>query len=84
MKTVEMNICGQVCPSCLLLALREVNLRHAELMSREVKIMVRTDSRDATGTIPTAVQNMGFTAAVQKEQGVYVIAIQRGDEGGEQ
>ncbi|MDT8440712.1 MAG: sulfurtransferase TusA family protein [Desulfuromonadales bacterium] len=75
MKTVELNLAGQVCPSSLLLALREVNARHDELSSGALSLLIRTDNRDATGTIPDAVRNMGFSVAVDKEEGRYVIRI---------
>ncbi|PLX81886.1 MAG: sulfurtransferase TusA family protein [Desulfuromonas sp.] len=81
METTEIDIVGQVCPSSLLLVLREVNQRHDQLSSGELSILVRTDNRDATGTIPAAVQNMGFQTSVDKEQGVYLIRIwQQGSE----
>jgi len=75
METAEIDIVGQVCPSSLLLVLREVNQKHAQLSSGELSLLVRTDNRDATGTIPEAVQNMGFQTSVDKEQGVYLIRI---------
>ncbi len=76
MKTVEMNIRGQVCPSCLLLVLREVNQRHHELVAGDLCLVILTDNRDATGTIPEAVNNMGIAAAVEKVAGYYRITIQ--------
>lgn len=77
MRTVEMDIRGQICPSCLLLALREVNQRHGQLLAGEVCLVVLTDNRDAVGTIPDAVSNMGFAAEVEKLVGCYRITIQR-------
>lgn len=81
METIDMDICGQVCPSSLLLVLREVNQKFAQLSSGEICIRVRTDNRNATGTIPAAVENMGFKTSIIKQQGVYLITIgQRGAE----
>jgi TusA-related sulfurtransferase len=77
MKTTEIDIRGQICPSCLLLVLREVNLRHRELLAGDFSLMILTDNRDATGTIPEAVNNMGIAAAVEKRAGYYRITIQR-------
>lgn len=77
MKTVEMDIRGQICPSSLLLVLREVNQRHAQLLAGELSLVVLTDNRDAVGTIPDAVNNMGFVAEVEKLAGCYRITIQR-------
>ena len=75
METAQIDIVGQVCPSSLLLVLREVNQNHEQISSGELSILVRTDNRDATGTIPAAVQNMGFQSSVDKEQGIYLIRI---------
>jgi TusA-related sulfurtransferase len=63
---IEIDIRGQICPSCLLTTLREVNRRQAELRRGEVTLQVKTDSRDATATIPAALGNMGYPVAVEK------------------
>lgn len=76
-ETFEFDIRGQVCPSCLLLSLREVNRHHDALQSGTLKLVVLTDSRYATGTVPGAVQNMGLVAKVDKEEGYYRIVISR-------
>jgi len=78
--TIEVDIRGQVCPSCLLLALREVNMHHAELSAGRVRLMVLIDSRDATGTIPAAVRNMGLAASVASVAGDYRIVITNAEE----
>jgi len=75
--TITIDIRGQVCPSCLLLALREVNARHAELQAGLTRMEVLLDSRDATGTIPAAVRNMGLSASVEKVAGHYRVLITR-------
>ncbi len=72
---IEIDIRGQICPSCLLTTLREVNRRQAGLRRGEVALRVKTDSRDATSTIPAAVGNMGYPVRVEKEQGYYLIVI---------
>jgi TusA-related sulfurtransferase len=72
---IEIDIRGQICPSCLLTTLREVNLRKAALKQGGVVLRVRTDSRDATATIPAAVGNMGYPVAVEKAEGHYLILI---------
>lgn len=82
MKVTEMDIRGQVCPSSLLLVLREVNQNHAELAAGRCRLVIHTDNRDATGTIPAAIRNMGFASTVDKVDGHYCIVInQRQDEG---
>lgn len=77
MDTITVDIRGQVCPSCLLLTLREVNARHAELQAGQAEMEVLLDSRDATGTIPAAVRSMGLAASVEKVAGHYRVLITR-------
>lgn len=77
MKSQEMDIRGQVCPSSLLLTLREVNRQHHELLAGHLRIMVLTDNRDATGTVPEAVRAMGLAADVEKIDGHYRITIKQ-------
>jgi TusA-related sulfurtransferase len=72
---IEIDIRGQICPSCLLATLREVNQRQVGLKRGEVALRVKTDSRDATSTIPAAVRNMGYPVTVEKNQGYYLIFI---------
>ena len=42
-ETIELDIRGQVCPSCLLLSLREVNRHHADLSAGRARLVVLTD-----------------------------------------
>jgi TusA-related sulfurtransferase len=72
---IVIDIRGQICPSCLLTTLREVNQRKAALKGGEVTLRIKTDSRDATSTIPAAVSNMGYPVTVEKDQGYYLIFI---------
>lgn len=72
---MEIDIRGQVCPSSLLLALREVNKQHEKLATGRFQILVMTDNRDAIGTIPAAVESMGFSVEVEKKDGFYRILI---------
>ena len=76
-EAIELDIRGQVCPSCLLLTLREVNRHHAALAAGRVSLEVLIDSRDATGTIPEAVRNMGLACRVEKTEGYYRATITR-------
>ncbi|MBE0503729.1 MAG: sulfurtransferase TusA family protein [Desulfuromonadales bacterium] len=71
----ELNVYGQVCPSTLLLALREVNRLQDELHRGEVQLDIRTDNRFATATIPNAVRNMGLDARVRKEDAGFLIQV---------
>ncbi len=72
---VEFDIRGQICPSTLLMALREVNRRKAELKAGKVRLLFKTDSRDATSTIPDAISHMGYMVKVDKADGHYTIVI---------
>lgn len=77
--TIELDIRGQVCPSCLLLTLREVNKHHGALSAGRVCLTVLTDSRDATGTIPAAVKDMGLVALLDKIEDYYRVTISRSE-----
>jgi TusA-related sulfurtransferase len=77
MKTVNMDIRGQICPSSLLLVLREVNRQHRQLLKGDLCMVILTDNRDATGTIPDALRNMGISTIVEKMAGHYRLTIQR-------
>jgi TusA-related sulfurtransferase len=79
-EAIELDIRGQVCPSCLLLALREINRHHAALADGRVRLTVLTDSRDATGTIPAAVKNMGLAARLDKIDDYYRVVVARPEE----
>ena len=74
----EFDIRGQICPSALLVTLREVNTMYTGLQEGSV-LHVLTDSRKATDTIPSAVVNMGLKAEILPLQGYYQITISRAD-----
>ena len=74
-KTIEYDIRGQMCPSCLLRALKEVNEITPELKRGEVQLHILTNHRQSTATIPEAVKNMGYEVEVIKEGGDYRIVI---------
>lgn len=74
-KVETYDVRGQVCPSTLLLALREVNRLSSELRSGQVEVEILTDNRNATITIPNAVKSLGLeTAVAQIDQG-YLLRI---------
>jgi TusA-related sulfurtransferase len=79
---LELDIRGQVCPSCLLLTLREINSHHARLTSGSARLTVLIDSRDATTTIPQAVKNLGLSATIEKLADGYQVVIQRPEDQG--
>jgi len=75
-KRIVYDIRGQICPSSLLVTLREVNRQKNALQTEGLKIIIQTDNRNATTTIPEAVSNMGYLTTVEKmEGGFYQIEI---------
>jgi len=75
--TIELDITGQICPSTLLIALREINQNISELNSGKLKLLLRTDNRDCTNTIPEAAGNMGLKATVEKIGSGYAITVSK-------
>lgn len=74
-ETIDLNILGQVCPSCLLLTLKEINTHQEKLKDRTAELIVRTDHRDATRTIPESAKAMGYDIDVKKVKSYYEIRI---------
>jgi TusA-related sulfurtransferase len=72
----EYDIRGQICPSTLLTALREVNRYRQELRAGRLHLVFFTDNRASTGTIPEAVRNMGYRVAVDPCEGGYRIVVE--------
>ena len=72
---IEYDICGQICPSTLLTALRVINEYSEQLAEGAVKIAFKTDNRDAISTIPESAANMGYPVTVTKGDGYYLIEI---------
>lgn len=73
----EFDIRGQICPSALLMALREVNSRKAGLKDGVICLTILSDNRSSVTNISGAVGNMGYQVDVQKEQDYYRIVIGR-------
>jgi TusA-related sulfurtransferase len=74
-KIIIVDMRGQVCPSTLLVALDNINRNREDLNSGEVKLLIRTDNRDATNTIPGTAENMGYTTVVSPRDGFYELMI---------
>jgi len=74
----EINMLGKVCPSTLLIALREMNTHKTELRSGSLRLVLVTDNRDATVTIPDAAATMGYAVSVAQDGACYRIEIQAG------
>ncbi|MDA8100789.1 MAG: sulfurtransferase TusA family protein [Nitrospiraceae bacterium] len=75
METIEIDIRGQLCPATLLVALKEINARGAQLRAGAVKLRFLIDNRDATGTIPESAANMGYGVAVDRQEGWYRVEV---------
>ena len=79
-KTISLDIIGQMCPACLLLALKEINRNKGLLRSGKANLIVKTDHRDATRTIPGAASAMGYAVSVAKKETHYEIKIKQKNE----
>jgi TusA-related sulfurtransferase len=75
LQTIDIDIRGQICPSCLLLTLKELNCHGMEVRTGSAEIKVTTDDRQATATIPATASRMGFRTEVVRLDGSYHIRI---------
>jgi len=75
MNTIEFDIRGQICPSSLLTALREINIHQEALRDRVVRLRFLTDNRDCVATIPESARTMGYASEVRREQDCYAIEV---------
>lgn len=75
MECKELDMRGQICPSALLMALREINRNKSDLKSGSLTLVLLTDNRDSTITIPESAAMMGYEAHVIKVEGYYRIEI---------
>lgn len=72
---IEYDICGQLCPSALLVTLKELNDNRDNLIHRGAILAIKTDNRDSVSTIPDAANNMGYQVKVEKINNYYSIQI---------
>lgn len=72
---IPLNIFGQVCPSCLLITLKTLNQHSSAIRAGQSEIIVMTDDRQATTTIPAAVSTMGFKTEVSRQNDGYRIRV---------
>ena len=75
MNSIEFDICGQICPSTLLTALKAINDYSLQLSDGTATLAFKTDNRDAISTIPESASNMGYKVTVTKKEGYYLIEI---------
>jgi TusA-related sulfurtransferase len=74
-QTIDIDIRGQICPSCLLLTLKELNQNGPAIRAGSTEVVVVTDDRQATATIPATADRMGFQTEVTRVNEVYRIRI---------
>lgn len=72
---IEQDVRGQICPSCLLVALRQLNEHQTHIKRGLGEFHILTDNRHSITTIPNAVNNMGYAVEVRKEHSHYRIVI---------
>lgn len=75
---VTLDLRGQVCPSTLLKALRQLNLMKDGLKTGASTLVILLDHRDATVTVPDAATSMGYRATVIREGPHYKVRIESG------
>ncbi len=75
-RSVKLDLRGQVCPATLLKSLKQLNEMKGELNAGVSRLTILTDHRDATVTVPEAAGNMGYSVTVRKEDGHYVITVE--------
>ena len=69
METINLDIRSQTCPSCLLLTLKELNRNASAIRAGRTAVVVLTDDRQATASIPATAERMGFHAEVTRIDG---------------
>lgn len=72
---IELDILGQVCPACLLVVLREMNTHRRQLKNGQTQLVIKTDHRDTTRTIPESARKMGYEVEVTNMQTYYQMTI---------
>jgi len=72
---LRLDIRGQICPSCLLLTLKALNEHANRLRADTLEVVVITDDRQATATIPETSAKMGYRAEVDRLDAAYRIRI---------
>ncbi len=75
-KSVSLDLRGQICPATLLKSLQRINEMKGELTAGASRLTILTDHRDATVTVPEAAGNMGYAVTVRKEERHYVITVE--------
>ncbi len=72
---IAIDMRGQVCPACLLVAMDSMNKNRIALQKGSAILCITTDNREAITTIPTTARNMGYSSRVLKKERFYEICI---------
>ncbi len=75
-ENIVLDIRGQICPACLMITLRELNSNKERLKNEKARLVVKTDHRDATRTIPSAAFAMGYSVSVKQREKYYEITME--------
>ena len=75
--TVQVDARGFVCPSSLLVALRELNKHKEGLQRAEMRVVFLVDNHDSTNRICEAVKSMGYTFDVTETDNGYSIVVSK-------
>ena len=78
METRVCDVRGQICPSTLLTALREMNANREGLRAGRLALRILLNNRDATSTIPEAAANMGYRVQVERVGPDYEVRVEGG------
>ncbi|MDO8946394.1 MAG: sulfurtransferase TusA family protein [Desulfocapsaceae bacterium] len=74
-KIIDIDMRGQVCPACLLVAMDTLNRHKEALKNGSETLSIKTDNREATTTIPITAKKMGYSVTVTKIDSFYQICI---------
>ena len=66
---------GRICPSTLLVAMKEMNDHRQQLQQGAVRLRLLLENRDATVTIPEMARNMGYQVEISKQGQHYELVI---------
>ena len=75
MNELVFDLRGRICPSTLLVAMKEMNDHRQQLQQGAVCLRLLLENRDATVTIPEMARNMGYQVELSKEGQHYELVI---------
>jgi len=75
MEEMVFDLRGRICPSTLLVAMKEMNDHRQQLQQGTVRLRLLLENRDATVTIPEMARNMGYQVEISKQGQHYELVI---------